>query len=274
MSAFHIFSISAFLLTLPIHASEPPQNLRTGNLVAWCIVPFDASKRSPEQRAAMLAGLGLKHSAYDWRAEHVPTFEREILAYRKHDITFTAFWDTHPDAIALFKKHNLSPQLWKTAPSPDAPDQPTKIKLAADALAPIAVQAASIGSKLGLYNHGGWGGEPGNLVAVAQELHRRGHHNVGIVYNLHHAHHRVKTFAADLKLLSPHLLCLNLNGTNTPPQPKILPLGQGQHDSSLLKIILSSSYTGPVGILDHRSDTDTKTALQQNLTGLKSLLSE
>ena len=28
------------------------------NLVAWCIVPFDAKKRGPEERAEMLSRLG------------------------------------------------------------------------------------------------------------------------------------------------------------------------------------------------------------------------
>lgn len=42
------------------------------NLVAWCIVPFDAKKRGPEERAAMLKRLGFTRFAYDWRAEHIP----------------------------------------------------------------------------------------------------------------------------------------------------------------------------------------------------------
>src|SRR5688572_17767316 len=38
-----------------------------GNLVAWCIVPFDAKKRGPEERAEMLERLGIKRLAYDYR---------------------------------------------------------------------------------------------------------------------------------------------------------------------------------------------------------------
>ena len=38
---------------------------RRDNLVAWCIVPFDAQKRGPEERAAMLERLGFRHFAYD-----------------------------------------------------------------------------------------------------------------------------------------------------------------------------------------------------------------
>src|SRR5439155_11909566 len=34
--------------------------LARSNLVAWCIVPFDARKRGPEDRAAMLEKLGFK----------------------------------------------------------------------------------------------------------------------------------------------------------------------------------------------------------------------
>ena len=42
------------------------------NLMAWCIVPFDCRKRTPEERIAMLERLGFKGYAYDWRAEHLP----------------------------------------------------------------------------------------------------------------------------------------------------------------------------------------------------------
>ena len=37
------------------------------NLVAWCIVPFDAAKRNSADRVQMLRELGLSRCAYDWR---------------------------------------------------------------------------------------------------------------------------------------------------------------------------------------------------------------
>ena len=86
------------MLALP--AAEPLYDLK--NLAAWCIVPFDNQKRTPEQRAAMVAKMGLTKVAYDWRQEHVPEFEAEILAYKKHGIEFFAFWSTHDQAFALF----------------------------------------------------------------------------------------------------------------------------------------------------------------------------
>src|ERR1043165_3211744 len=62
------------------------------NLVAWCIVPFDAKKRGPEERAQMLERLGIHPFAYYWRSEHTPTFEEEIETCRKHNIEIMAWW--------------------------------------------------------------------------------------------------------------------------------------------------------------------------------------
>src|SRR5690348_8617327 len=62
------------------------------NLTAWCVVPFDAKKRSPEERAAMLQRLGFTRFAYDWRAEHVPTFDAEVEALQRHGIDLVAWW--------------------------------------------------------------------------------------------------------------------------------------------------------------------------------------
>ena len=143
-------------------------NFNRENLVPWCIVPFDASKRSPEERAKMLVRLGLKRSAYDWRSQHVPEFEKEILQYKKHGIEFFAFWGGHEKAFELFQKHKIHPQIWKTLVSPKSGTQEEKIRSAKEAMIPLAKRTTEIRCKLGLYNHGGWGGEPENLVSGMQ----------------------------------------------------------------------------------------------------------
>ena len=99
-------------LAVPAWASEKADVLRRENLVAWCIVPFDAAKRGPAERATMLKELGIMRCAYDWREEHVPTFEQEILEYKKHGIEYFAFWSAHEEAFKLFEKHDLHPQIW------------------------------------------------------------------------------------------------------------------------------------------------------------------
>ena len=137
-------------------------------LVVWCIVPFDAKRRGPAARVEMLKQLGLKRVAYDWRAKHVAEFEEEILQYKNNDIEFFAFWSTHPEAFRLFKKHNIRPQIWRTAFSPINPEQQTKIDVAVQGLLPLVEETRKLGYKLGLYNHGGWGGKPKNLIAVCQ----------------------------------------------------------------------------------------------------------
>ena len=255
-------------------ARRPAPVFARENLVAWCIVPFDAAKRGPDERAEMVARLGLRRVAYDWRDEHVPTFEAEILAYKRHGLEYFAFWSWHPDMAGLIDKHGIRPQIWQTNPSPSG-EAEAKVRVAGRQLLPLAEQARKLGCKLGLYNHGGWGGEPENLVAVCRWLRAEtASDHVGIVYNLHHGHAHVPRFSELLTLMQPYLFCLNLNGMNDDEKPKILPLGQGQHDVALLKIIAESGYTGPIGIIDHRGDTDAEEALRANLDGLKKVLKE
>jgi hypothetical protein len=243
------------------------------NLVAWCVVPFDAQRRTPEQRAAMLARLGFTKLAYDWRNEHVPTFEREIRALKRHGIEFFAFWGAHEAMFSLFEKYRIAPQVWQTLGSPKAETQDERVATAAKKLLPLVERTRALGSKLGLYNHGGWGGEPQNLVAVCTWLRKNAKaDHVGIVYNLHHGHDHIPDFAASLERMKPFLLCLNLNGMNDGAKPKILPVGRGKHDKRLLRHICDSGYQGPLGILDHRANLDAEVSLRENLDGLRQML--
>src|SRR5947209_3690712 len=77
---------------LPAEASSRYDLFARTNLVAWCIVPFDARKRGPEERAAMLNRLGFERFAYDYRAEHIPTFDAEMEALQRHHIRLVAWW--------------------------------------------------------------------------------------------------------------------------------------------------------------------------------------
>lgn len=222
----------------------------------------------------MLKELGIRRCAYDWRDEHIAQFEEEILQYRIHDIEFFAFWGGHEKAYRLFEKYDLHPQIWRTLGSPSEGSQEQKIEAAANSVAGIAKRTAELGCKLGLYNHGGWGGEPENMVAVCKELRKKGYKHVGIVYNWHHGHGHIEDWASSLALMKPYLHCLNLNGMNAEAKPKILPLAQGKHELSMLKAVAESGYKGPIGILDHQSQLDTKENLQDNLNGLEWLKKE
>ena len=260
---------------LPGQKPNPNKPFARDQLVAWCIVPFDGKERGPAARAEMLKRLGLRRVAYDWREKHVSTFEEEILQYQKHGLEYFAFWDVHPVAFRLFEKYDLHPQIWKMLINPKGTTQADRVREAAEQILPLVKQTRKMGCKLGLYNHGGWAGEPENLVAVCQYLQKHhGADHVGIVYNQHHAHPRIDEFAKILALLKPHLLCLNLNGMSRNGDrlgKKILPLGEGELDVSLLKILRASGYRGPVGIIGHTQD-DVEQRLADNLEGLEWLL--
>lgn len=283
MKPYHtVKTLIALILCTPAYslwAAEVGSSTNTvfarDNLVAWCIVPFDAGKRGPQARAVMLQDLGIKKVAYDWRQEHIPTFEEEILAYKEHDLEYFAFWGWHASMESLVKKYGITPQIWQTNASPKTGTQDEKVKEASERLMPLVEQTHKLGLKLGLYNHGAWGGEPKNLVAVCQWLrkYKRANH-VGIVYNLHHGHEHISDFAESLALMKSYLICLNLNGMNADAQPKIVPLGQGHHERPMLAVIAKSGYRGPIGILDHRSEIDAEESLKENLNGLKQILRE
>ena len=267
--------LSRSLLFLCLTASLSAADLfDKPNLAAWCIVPFDAAKRSPEARAEMVAKMGLKKVAYDWRVEHVAEFEREILAYQKHGIEMFAFWGTHDEAFRLFEKYKLHPQLWIMM-NGSGETQDAKVKSAAEGLLPILAKAKAIGSQVGIYNHGGWGGEPENMIAVCEHLKKNhGTDNIGIVYNLHHGHSHLDRLPKVLEAMKPWLLCLNLNGMDIDGDTKgrkILPLGVGTQDVKVLRQIRASGYSGPIGILNHTNE-DAEGRLLDNLDGLRWLV--
>lgn len=253
------------------------------NLVAWCIVPFDSQKRGPEARAEMLERLGIHRLAYDWRAEHIPTFDAEVAAMRKHHIDITAWWfpaALNAEAKAILdciERNQIHPQLWVTMgtePEPDAARLEQKIQAAVETLGPICAEAQKRACTVALYNHLGWFGEPANQVQVIERLQKNGHANVGSVYNFHHGHGHLADFERHFKTLKPHLLALNLNGMvrdGDKAGKKIIPLGTGDEELRLMKIVQTSGWRGPVGIIGH-TEEDAEVKLRKELDGLEKLM--
>jgi len=251
------------------------------NLVAWCIVPFDSAKRGPEERAEMLARLGFKKFAYDWRAEHIPQFDEELQTLKRYGIELTAFWfpgALNEEAKAILDaltRNEVKTQLWITMGGGDiqctAEEQVARVQQHADAIRPIAEAAAEIGCTVGLYNHGAWFGEPDNQIAIIKALNLP---NVGIVYNMHHGHDHVDQLPALIERMKPYLYCFNLNGMmreGDKKGQKILPIAAGELDKDLIKVVRDSGYAGPIGILGHTED-DAEDTLRDNLEGLDWIL--
>jgi len=253
------------------------------NLLAWCIVPFDAKKRGPEERAAMLEGLGLHRFAYDYRAEHIPTWDAELDALKRHHIELTAWWfpttlnAEAKKALELFQRHGVHPQLWVMgggAPTKDVADQQARIESEAARIRTIAEAAAPQGLTVGLYNHGGWFGVPENQLAVLERLQKDGVKNVGIVYNFHHGHGEIDRFAELFPKMAPHLITLNLNGMTRDGDKKgkgTIVIGTGECEAEMLAVVRKSGWRGPVGIINESSD-DAEMRLRANLEGLEKLV--
>jgi len=251
------------------------------NLIAWCIVPFDSKHRTPEQRAEMLQRLGFKHFAYDWRGEHIPTFDAEVDALKKHGVSLDAFWVAPGELnneskiiLDVLKRHGVKAQLWALldfgGDKATGEEQDRRVAAAVAKLKPLADEAKKIGCTVALYNHGGWFGEPENQIAMIEKLKAQGVTNVGMVYNLHHGHEHLDRFAGLLEKMKPYLMALNLNGMFPDGErigQKIVPLGQGPLDLGLLRTIRDSGYNGPIGILGHTQD-DAEERLKDNLDGL------
>lgn len=268
-------------LDAPRKTSRVEDLLQKDNLVAWCIVPFDVKKRGPEERAVMLEELEIRKVAYDWWEKHLPTFAEELEAYERHGISLHAVWtpvdtesplsEPHWQVILdQIEHHKATPELWvmlsygllENFPESDRPQR------AAEILAPVARAAAERNCQIGLYNHGGWFGEPENQIRIIEVLRTLQVDNVGLVYNFHHGHDHVDSFPKLAKQIAPYLLTVNISGIQD-KGPKILPFAAGDREIEMLQILVDSGYRGPLGILDHREELDARQSLQENLDGVE-----
>jgi sugar phosphate isomerase/epimerase len=254
------------------------------NLVAWCIVPFDNQNRNSEQRAQMLNDLGITKLAYDWREKHVPTFDEELNALKKHNIKLESFWyysGPHPEndknfaaIIDVLKRHNVKTQIWAMITGIEGLDNMTqeqKVEAVSVPVKYIANKAAEVGSTVALYNHGGWFGEPENQIAIIEHLKLP---NLGIVYNFNHAEEQIQRFAEFYPKILPYLYALNITGLEGGYPAKVVPVGHGNIEFKVMKIIEESDYKGSIGIINEEFAPDAKDGLKLNLEGLKKYLKE
>src|SRR4030095_2809570 len=151
--SWHLITL-ALLAATYTHAAPAAGLLAGSNIVAWCIVPFDAKKRGPEERAQMLDRLGIRRLAYDYRAEHIPTFDAEVEAMKRHRIEFLAWWfpgelnDEARGILGVIQHHKIPPQLGITgggSPAKDAAEQRARVEAEARRVRPIAEAAARLG---------------------------------------------------------------------------------------------------------------------------------
>lgn len=268
------------LLILPGCQRANTNQINMENYFAWCIVPFDNQKRTPEQRIEMLKELGFEAYAYDWRAEHLPEMAREIQLAKENNIDVVAVWmwidnqdaagnlsGNNQKVLEVLAETQLKTQIWVSFPEDyfDDMDEEKKIEKAAEMISYVSLEAEDLGCKVGLYNHGGWFGRPENLASIIESMPRL---DIGIVFNFHHAHDMIDEFPELVIIMEPYLWAVNLNGMN-PDGPKILPIGKGEREADMIAVLEENGFHGPYGILGHVEDADVKEILNENLKGLK-----
>lgn len=252
------------------------------NLLAWCVVPYDSQNRDPEERAQMLKDLGITMLAYDWREEHVPTFDQEWEALNKYDIKLQAFWmmtaqdpakDPFVQAVFDFLERNqIQTQIWLLVGEGEGfadLSQEEKIAAMGEPIRYIAERAAAIGCEVGLYNHGGWFGEPENQIAIIDHLELN---NIGIVYNFHHARSHHGRFREFYPKIETYLFAINLAGLKKGNTEQFYGIGEGNVEEDMIRIISESDYRGPIGIINHDENRDAKVGLETEMEGLKEIL--
>ena len=279
------FLILLVTLTVKAQNTKGTRNIfARENLIAWCIVPYDVKNRGPLERSEMLNKLGITMLAYDWREKHIPAFDAELDELEKHHIVLQAFWlysGPNPETdknleiiIDLLKRHKVKTQIWcmiAGIKDLDSMTQEEKVKVHAKAIAYIADKAAEIGCSVGLYNHGGWYGEPENQLEIIQYLKKP---NIGIVYNFHHAEEQIDKFPAFFPHIVPHLMALNLAGLKRGNPVKVVPIGDGDAELEMMQIVKNSKYRGPVGIINEDTAPDAEEGLTMNISGLKKVLKQ
>lgn len=251
------------------------------NIFAWCIVPYDNKNRTSKERAIMLQDLGINTYAYDWRAEHLSNLKYELKIMKDYGIQINGVWfwldgksgnyfdENNRLILDILESENSKTDLWIGLPDDylvEATDT-EKFERIAGLLEFTHNKTKEIGCTISLYNHGGWFGEPANQTALIDEL---GYDDIGIVYNFHHAHDQIHSFEDNLILIKNYLRAVNINGMKL-NRGKIIPVGKGDRELNMIKLLIKHEYKGPIGIIGHTENADVKEILTENLKGVNKI---
>jgi hypothetical protein len=265
-----------------LESFDMPTLFESNNLVAWCIVPYDACNRNAKQRAAMLNRLGITKIAWDWRKEHLSSASHEFEEMVKEGIDIVGVWmwidvDSLPHLSAEIEQlvqdviHSTVPsRLWIGFAADiyeGFTQESDRLTIVCEILKSIDKRIQGSMVSMALYNHGGWLGLPDTMLSIIE---LSGLQNLGIVYNLHHAHNQIQDLEQNLKRMMPFLVSITMNGMDL-EGPQIMDIGSGSLDSWILKTIMTSGYKGFIGLLGHTEDEDVEKVLKRNLKGLNRL---
>ena len=274
--------LSAILLIMIFSCHKVEEPFIKENLIPWSIVAFDKLERSPSERVAMIKNLGFSQYAFGGRKKHVETMKEELNLAKAEGIEISAVWlyINNKDTLQNLKRANemvfeslkdtgLTTQIWIGIDAEyfEGLIQPESLKKAQDMISYLSKRAQKVNCKIALYNHGGWFGEPENQLEIIKRLPQ---HDIGIIYNFHHAHEQLDKYRSIIKKIQPFLWCVNLNGMKK-GGPKIIPIGEGNLEKEMISLLVKLGYKGPFGVLGHVMNEDVELTLKKNLKGLQAL---
>ena len=257
--------------------------IKIDEVTPWCIVNFDSLERSPIDRIKMLKNMGFTKYGYNWDNKHLDYLKEEFALAEENNIEITSIFlwlNAKRDSIGklspanerlfgLLSEVEYKPTIWLSFSDNLFKDstQEQSLSTAIEFVKTIINKADKIGCKVALYNHHGWFGNPYNQIEIIESLPKD---SLSIVYNFHHAHQYLDDFAEIAKKIKPYLSYVNINGMKR-EGPKILTIGDGDHEQEMIKILFDEGFDGPWGILGHLKTEDVQKVLERNLRGLKSL---
>lgn len=262
-------------------SQEENASIDMENVYPWCIVAFDSLERSPSQRIELLQELGFNKWAYDWDKDHLDNMEADLSQAQGNQIEIFSMWlwlnakryslgrlsDMNENMFTILEKLELETRLWLSFSNNFFKDlsHDQALGLAVEMISFIHSKATEIGCKIELYNHGGWFGNPDNLIQIIEALPDL---NLQLVYNFHHAHQDLEAYVDIIKKIAPHLASVNINGMRK-EGPKILTVGAGDYEKDMVTLLKKNGFNGPWGILGHIKNEDVKVVLERNIAGLK-----
>jgi hypothetical protein len=246
----------------------------------------------------MLRAMGVTKIIWDWRDEHIDTFDAELDALRQNNIELSGIWTPSPmpafeepeypsrfgvvstrikTLITEAARRGYTPDLWTQIAfgGPGAPSAPSEhfhraeVMRAADHLTGLVRLARGHGMCVVLTNHGGWAGEPRTLIDIVTELAQRGLGNVGIGFRLQHAHHLIADLDHHIATMSEHLVAVMLSGADAGAELTgrvILPFGAGSRDRWVTHALLESGWQGQL-VVHAVGNDDSEARLLDSLEG-------
>ncbi|WP_397447597.1 sugar phosphate isomerase/epimerase family protein [Polaribacter sp. R77954] len=281
-----VFWLALFMLfsgCKSVDAKNSNKLFQKDNLIPWSIVGFDVKERTPIQRLEMLERLGYTQYAYGYRPKHIPTMLQEWQLAKEKNIKIKAVWlyinlykdkvgQLRTDAEVVFenlKKSGLKTQIW-VGFYPNYFDKLSDAESLQQSVAMISYlseKAKKLGCKIALYNHGGWFGKPENQLRIIKALPKE---DLGVVFNFHHAHDSLDNYRENIKKLFPYLWSVSLNGMKK-EGPKIITIGKGNLEKSMINELFKLNYQGTFNLLGHVKGGDPELILEENFLGLKVL---